>query len=73
MQKFVMAIDQGTTSTRAIVFDQSGDIKGIVQKEFRQIFPHPGWVEHDPTEIWSSVLSVITEVLTENNINPEQI
>ncbi len=73
MQKFVMAIDQGTTSTRAIIFDKSGNIKGIAQKEFRQIFPHPGWVEHDPTEIWSSVLSVVTEVLTENNLSPEQI
>ncbi len=73
MQNFVMAIDQGTTSTRAMIFDKSGDIKGIAQREFRQIFPHPGWVEHDPTEIWSSVLSVITEVLTENNLTPEQI
>jgi glycerol kinase len=73
MQKFVMAIDQGTTSTRAIIFDKAGNIKGVAQKEFRQIFPHPGWVEHDPTEIWSSVLSVVTEVLTENNLSPEQI
>lgn len=73
MQNFVMAIDQGTTSTRAIIFDKAGNIKGIAQKEFRQIFPHPGWVEHDPTEIWSSVLSVVTEVLTENNLSPEQI
>lgn len=73
MQKFVMAIDQGTTSTRAMIFDKSGSIQGIAQREFRQIFPHPGWVEHDPTEIWASVLSVITEVLTENNIKPEQI
>ncbi len=73
MQTFVMAIDQGTTSTRAIIFDKAGNIKGIAQKEFHQIFSHPGWVEHDPTEIWSSVLSVITEVLTENSIRPEQI
>ncbi|GAA5103811.1 glycerol kinase GlpK [Wohlfahrtiimonas larvae] len=73
MQKFVMAIDQGTTSTRAIIFDKAGNIKGVAQKEFRQIFPQPGWVEHDPTEIWSSVLSVITEALTENNVSPEQI
>ncbi len=73
MQKYVMAIDQGTTSSRAIIFDKLGNIKGSAQKEFRQIFPHPGWVEHDPTEIWASVLSVITEVLTENNIEPSQI
>ena len=64
MQKFVMAIDQGTTSTRAIIFDKAGNIKGIAQKEFRQIFPHPGWVEHDPTEIWSSVLSVVNVITT---------
>ncbi|OYQ75781.1 glycerol kinase GlpK [Wohlfahrtiimonas chitiniclastica] len=73
MQKFVMAIDQGTTSTRAIVFDKSGNIKGVAQKEFHQIFPQPGWVEHDPTEIWASVLSVVTEVMAENSITPEQI
>lgn len=73
MQKFVMAIDQGTTSTRAMIFDKAGNIQGIAQKEFRQIFPHPGWVEHDPIEIWSSVLSVVTEVLAENSIKPEQI
>ncbi len=73
MQKYVMAIDQGTTSTRAIIFDKMGNIKGTSQKEFRQIFPQPGWVEHDPTEIWASVLSVITEVLAENSISPKQI
>ena len=73
MQKYVMAIDQGTTSTRAIIFDKLGNIKGTAQREFRQIFPQPGWVEHDPTEIWASVLSVITEVLTENSISPKQI
>lgn len=73
MQKYVMAIDQGTTSTRAIIFDKIGNIKGTSQKEFRQIFPQPGWVEHDPTEIWASVLSVITEVLAENSISPKQI
>lgn len=73
MQKYVMAIDQGTTSTRAIIFDKMGNIKGTSQKEFRQIFPQPGWVEHDPTEIWASVLSVMTEVLAENSISPKQI
>lgn len=73
MQKYVMAIDQGTTSSRAIIFDKEGAIKGVAQKEFRQIFPHPGWVEHDPTEIWSSVLSVVTEVMATHRIEPEQI
>ncbi len=73
MQQYVMAIDQGTTSTRAIIFDKAGNIKGSAQREFRQIFPQPGWVEHDPTEIWASVLSVMTEVLAENSISPKEI
>lgn len=73
MQKYIMAIDQGTTSSRAIIFDQKGCIKGSSQREFKQIFPYPGWVEHDPTEIWASVLSVMTEVLAENSISPKQI
>lgn len=73
MQQYVMSIDQGTTSTRAIIFEKSGAIKGVAQREFRQIFPQPGWVEHDPTEIWSSVLSVLAEVMTESNLSPEQI
>lgn len=73
MKKYIMAVDQGTTSSRAIIFDQQGQIIGSSQKEFRQIFPHPSWVEHDPTEIWASVLSVITEVLAENSIEPKQI
>ena len=73
MEQFVMAIDQGTTSSRAIIFDQQGNIRGSSQREFRQIFPYPGWVEHDPTEIWASVLSVMTEVLVENSIQPTQI
>lgn len=73
MQQYVMAIDQGTTSTRAIIFDKNGNIKGSSQREFRQIFPQPGWVEHDPTEIWASVLSVMTEVLAENSISPKEI
>lgn len=73
MQQFIMAIDQGTTSSRAIIFDHQGQIKGARQREFRQIFPHPGWVEHDATEIWASVLSVMAEVLVESHIQPQQI
>ncbi len=61
---YILAIDQGTTSSRAIVFDQSGKIIQIAQKEFKQYFPKPGWVEHDANEIWSSVGSVIGEVLS---------
>ncbi len=56
---YILAIDQGTTSTRAILFDQAGAIRYIAQKEFTQYFPQPGWVEHDADEIWASVGSVI--------------
>jgi glycerol kinase len=61
MSKYLAAIDQGTTSSRAIIFDKQGNIIQIAQKEFTQIFPQPGWVEHDPMEIWSSQLGVLTE------------
>lgn len=64
-KKYVMAIDQGTTSSRAILFNKSGDIIKVTQKEFTQIFPKPGWVEHDATEIWSSVRSVVAEILSD--------
>lgn len=64
MSRFVGAIDQGTTSTRFVVFDRSGGIVASAQKEHRQIFPKPGWVEHDPLEIWSNTESVIAEALT---------
>lgn len=63
-KKYVMAIDQGTTSSRAILFDHDGTIVGVAQKEFTQIFPKAGWVEHDAMEIWASVQSVISEVLS---------
>ena len=62
MSKYLVAIDQGTTSSRSIVFDKQGNIIQVAQKEFTQIFPKPGWVEHDPMEIWSSQLGVLTEV-----------
>ena len=54
-KKYILAIDQGTTSSRAIVFDTEGQIKGMDQKEFTQLFPKPGWVEHDPSDLWSTV------------------
>jgi glycerol kinase len=60
---FVLALDQGTTSSRAILFDRSGRIRQIAQKEFQQYYPQPGWVEHDPEEIWSSQYGVLAEVL----------
>ncbi len=72
-ERFILAIDQGTTSTRAILFDHDGKIRGIAQKEFTQHFPQSGWVEHDATEIWGSVLSVVATVLTENGLSAEQV
>ncbi|HEY2852794.1 MAG TPA: glycerol kinase GlpK [Gemmatimonadaceae bacterium] len=62
--KVILALDQGTTSSRAIVFDHAGSIVAVAQKEFRQIFPKPGWVEHDPRDIWSSQAGVAAEALT---------
>ena len=56
--KYIMALDQGTTSSRCILFDKSGNICAVVNKEFRQIFPHPGWVEHDANEIWDTTYEV---------------
>ena len=63
MTKYILSIDQGTTSSRAIVFNHSGKMKGVAQKEFRQIFPQPGWVEHDPMDIWNSQLRVVHDAL----------
>ena len=68
-EKFVLAIDQGTTSTRAIIFNHSGEIIAVGQKEFTQIFPNPGWVEHDPLEIWETTRAVVAEALGEAEIN----
>ena len=73
MSKFIMALDQGTTSSRAILFDKKGNPVYVAQKEFKQHFPKSGWVEHNPMEIWSSVLSVIAQVLSENDINASDV
>jgi glycerol kinase len=73
MDKFIIALDQGTTSSRAVLFDQKGQIKGISQQEFPQIFPKPGWVEHDPEEIWKTQHSVLIKVITENKIKASSI
>ena len=69
MEKYILALDQGTSSSRAIVFDEYGQTKAVSQKEFTQIFPKPGWVEHNPMEIWSSQASVIAEAITSIDIN----
>ena len=63
MKKYIMALDQGTTSSRCILFDKNGRIASMVQREFMQIFPHEGWVEHDPMTIWSTQISVATEAV----------
>lgn len=63
MGKYVIALDQGTTSSRCILFDEQGSICSVAQKEFTQIYPQPGWVEHNPMEIWSSQLSVTMEAM----------
>ncbi|PGT84383.1 glycerol kinase GlpK [Bacillus sp. AFS040349] len=73
MEKYILSLDQGTTSSRAILFNKQGEIIHISQKEFTQHFPKPGWVEHDANEIWGSILSVIAQVLSETNVKPEQI
>lgn len=73
MEKYIMALDQGTTSSRAILFNKQGEIVHVSQKEFTQIFPKPGWVEHDPNQIWSSILACIAGVLSEKDIKPEQV
>ena len=72
-QSYILSIDQGTTSSRAILFNKQGEVVHIAQQEFKQYFPKAGWVEHNPKEIWSSVLSVIAKSLTENRIKIEQI
>ncbi|MDE5679894.1 MAG: glycerol kinase GlpK [Lachnospiraceae bacterium] len=73
MKKYVLALDQGTTSSRCILFDKKGKICSMAQKEFEQIYPHPGWVEHNPREIWSSQLAVAIEAMAMVGAKPEDI
>src|ERR1041385_3271114 len=70
---FILALDQGTTSSRAILFDHSGAIRATAQKEFQQIFPQAGWVEHDPREIWASQLEVARAVLSKAGLKSTDI
>lgn len=70
---YILALDQGTTSSRAIVFDHSGKVLSVAQKEFPQIYPQAGWVEHDPSDIWSTQLGVAGEALARANLSPRQI
>ena len=70
MIKYILALDQGTTSSRSILYDQNANPIGTAQKEFKQIFPKPGWVEHDANEIWKSQLKVTKEVIKNLGIAP---
>jgi glycerol kinase len=72
-KKYIISLDQGTTSSRAILFDHDGLIIATEQKEFTQFFPQPGWVEHDATEIWETQKSVLDDLMTNNNIDPEEV
>src|SRR5688500_13133460 len=72
-EKYILALDQGTTSSRAILFDHSGNILTQAQKEFTQYFPKPGWVEHDAEEIWSSQFSVLAEVMAKKNLHTNEV
>jgi len=73
LSKYILAIDQGTTSTRALLYDKNGDIVEKAQKEFTQYYPKPGWVEHDPEEIWNSTIGVINNVIKKSEIKPYDI
>jgi len=72
-RSFVLALDQGTTSSRAIIFDHGGSIRAVAQREFTQIYPRPGWVEHDPTEIWATQSGVLAEALAKAAITPADL
>ncbi|MRX73274.1 glycerol kinase GlpK [Bacillus lacus] len=73
MENYILSLDQGTTSSRAILFNKKGEIVHTAQKEFTQYFPKPGWVEHNANEIWGSILSVIASALSESGIKPQQV
>src|SRR5687768_2001362 len=71
--KFIIALDQGTTSSRAVLFDQKGGISGIAQREFRQIFPQSGWVEHDPLEILNTQLGTLNKLIKEQAVDVSSV
>jgi len=72
-QKYILSLDQGTTSSRAIIYNENGKICAVAQKEYKQIYPQPGWVEHNPMEIWSSQIGVASEVIAKFGIQPDEI
>ena len=73
MSKYILAFDQGTTSSRALIFDQNGKALNMAQREFTQIFPEPGWVEHDPMEILSTQIGVAAEVVSKTKVKSDEI
>ena len=73
MTKYILAIDQGTTSSRAIIFNENFDIVAVAQQEFKQYFPKSGWVEHAPEDLWNSTLATCRQALSEAGLNAEQI
>lgn len=73
MEKYILALDQGTTSSRTLIFDRQGNICSIARKELRQHYPQPGWVEHDPAEIWASQVSVAVEAMSKISISGRQL
>ena len=73
MPRLIGAIDQGTTSTRFMIFDHGGKVVGVDQKEHEQIYPKPGWVEHDPMEIWAATQAVISGCLARTGVDPKDI
>ena len=73
MKQYVAALDQGTTSSRCILFDRTQNIVGMAQKEFTQVYPQPGWVEHDPMEIYSSQYGVLSEVLAQTGVPIDEV
>ena len=73
MARYILALDQGTTSSRAILFDGAGSVRGIEQQEFEQRYPQPGWVEHAPEDIWTSQIGVVSRLLRTHGIEASQI
>ena len=73
MEKYILSLDQGTSSSRAIVFNKQGEVCSVAQKEFTQIFPKSGWVEHNPHEIWASQAAVVAEAITKIDINGKNL
>lgn len=73
MSRYIAAIDQGTTSSRCILFDAEGAIAAVAQREHRQVYPRPGWVEHDAEEIWTNVQAVVTEALAKLRLKPADL